>query len=95
MDSVQRFAIGGLVVTTIVETLMLNYALSQQVSKTDDRIKATYETIPSRGIGLSAPTRAVRQPDGLASPSGSLKVLHKNRNGIVTRRLLYLFALDL
>ncbi len=47
MDGVQRFAIGGLAVATIVEALMPNYALGQQVSKTDDRIKATYETVPS------------------------------------------------
>jgi carboxymethylenebutenolidase len=44
MDGVQRFAIGGLAATTIIEALMPNYALAQQVSKTDDRIKASYET---------------------------------------------------
>jgi carboxymethylenebutenolidase len=47
MEGVQRFAIGGLTATTIIEALMPNYALGQQVSKTDDRIKATYETVPS------------------------------------------------
>src|SRR6202166_1593382 len=47
MDGVQRFAVGGLAVATIIEALMPNYALGQQVSKTDDRIKATYETVPS------------------------------------------------
>jgi len=47
MDGVQRFAIGGVTAATIVEALMPNYALGQQVSKTDDRIKATYETVPS------------------------------------------------
>ena len=47
MDGVQRFAIGGLTAATIVETLMPNYALGQQVSKTDDRIKASYVTVPS------------------------------------------------
>src|SRR6202163_2556751 len=47
MDGVQRFAVGGLAVTAIIEALMPNYALGQQVSKTDDRIKATYETVPS------------------------------------------------
>ena len=31
----------------IVEALMPNYALAQQVSKSDERIKATYETVPS------------------------------------------------
>ena len=47
MDGVQRFAIGGLAVAAVIEALMPNYALGQQVSKTDDRIKATYETVPS------------------------------------------------
>ena len=47
MEGVQRFAIGGLTATAIIEALMPNYALGQQVSKTDDRITATYETIPS------------------------------------------------
>ena len=32
---------------------MPNYALGQQVSRTDDRIKATYETVPSpQGNGI-------------------------------------------
>src|SRR6202044_3812666 len=47
MNGVKRFAIGGLAVSAIVEALMPNYALGQQVSKTDDRIKATYVTVPS------------------------------------------------
>src|SRR5580698_4510699 len=47
MDGVQRFAIGGLTAAALVEALMPNYALGQQVSKTDDRIKTSYETVPS------------------------------------------------
>ena len=47
MEGVQRFAVGGLAAATIIEALMPNYALGQQVSKTDDRIKASYETVPS------------------------------------------------
>ncbi len=41
MDGVQKFAVGGLAVATLIEALMPNYALGQQVSKTDDRIKAS------------------------------------------------------
>ena len=44
---VSRFAVGGLTVTAIVEGLMPNYARGQQVAKTDERIKASYETVPS------------------------------------------------
>src|SRR3954451_11879834 len=47
MEGIQRFAVGGLAAATIIETLMPNYAQGQQVSKTDERIKATYETVPS------------------------------------------------
>jgi carboxymethylenebutenolidase len=84
MDGVQRFAIGGLAVATIIEALMPNYALGQQVSKTDDRIKATYETIPSpQGNGsikgylvrpVSADTRG-------ATPTKlpGILVVHENR----------------
>ena len=44
---VQHFAVAGLTATAIVEALMPNYALGQQVRKDDDRIKASYETLPS------------------------------------------------
>ena len=68
MDGVQRLA-GGLAAATIINALMPNYALGQQVSRTDDRIKASYETVPSaKGNGnikgyfvrpISADTRLV------------------------------------
>jgi carboxymethylenebutenolidase len=84
MDGVQRFAIGGLAAATIIEALMPNYALAQQVSKTDDRIKASYETVPSpQGNGsikgylvrpLSADTRAAT---GAKLPG--ILVVHENR----------------
>jgi len=47
MDGLQRFAVGGLTAAALMEALMPNYAHGQQVSKTDDRIKASYETVPS------------------------------------------------
>src|ERR1700681_4943054 len=46
-NQVQRFAVAGLTATAIVDALMPNYALGQQVRKDDDRIKASYETVPS------------------------------------------------
>ena len=68
----------------IIEALMPNYAPAQQVSKTDDRIKASYETVPSpQGNGsikgylvrpVSADTRA-RQPAKLPG----IIVVHENR----------------
>src|SRR5450631_410123 len=47
LNGVQRFAVAGLTATAIVEALMPNYALGQQVRKDDERIKASYETVPS------------------------------------------------
>src|SRR5207245_2233572 len=46
-NGVQRFAVAGLTATAIAEALMPNYALGQQVRKDDERIKASYETVPS------------------------------------------------
>ena len=84
MDGLQRFAIGGLTAAALIEALMPNYALGQQVSKTDDRIKTSYETVPSpQGNGsikgyfvrpVSADTRS-------ATPSKlpGIIVVHENR----------------
>src|SRR5277367_1908793 len=47
MDGIQKLAVGGMAASAMVEALMPNYALGQQVSKTDDRIKASYETVQS------------------------------------------------
>ena len=47
LDKVSRFAVAGLSAAAIVERLMPNYVLGQQVRKDDERIKATYETMPS------------------------------------------------
>jgi carboxymethylenebutenolidase len=46
-DGVKRYAVGGLSATAIVEALMPNYALGQVVRKDDERIVASYETVPS------------------------------------------------
>ena len=84
MDGVQQFAIGGLAATTIIEALMPNYALGQQVSKTDDRIKSTYETVPSpQGNGsikgyLVRPVSADTRAETVAKLPGIL-VVHENR----------------
>ena len=84
MEGVKRFAIGGLAVSTVIEALMPNYALGQQVSKTDDRIKTSYETVKSpEGNGtikgyfvrpVSADTRAAT-----ISKLPGIIVVHENR----------------
>ena len=84
MDGVQKFAVGGLAVATLVEALMPNYALGQQVSKTDDRIKATYETVPSpNGNGsikgyLVRPASADTRSETPVKLPGII-VVHENR----------------
>ena len=84
LDGVQRFAVGGLTAATIVEALMPNYAAGQQVSKTDDRIKATYETVPSpQGNGsikgyLVRPISADTRSEMPAKLPGVI-VVHENR----------------
>src|ERR1041384_6698273 len=53
LAGVQRFAVGGLTSAAIVEALMPNYALGQQISRTDDRINTTYEVVSSaQGNGI-------------------------------------------
>jgi carboxymethylenebutenolidase len=83
-DGVQRFATAGLAAAAIIEALMPNYAQGQQVSKTDDRIKATYETVPSpQGNGsikgyLVRPVSADSRSAAAAKLPGVL-VVHENR----------------
>ncbi len=84
MDGVQRFAIGGLAATTIIEALMPNYALGQQVSKTDDRIKATYETVTSPQGNGSIKGYLVRPVSADTRTAAPVKlpgiiVVHENR----------------
>jgi carboxymethylenebutenolidase len=83
IEGVQRLA-GGLAAAAVINALMPNYALGQQVSRTDDRIKASYETVPSpKGNGsikgylvrpISADTRS-------ATPAKlpGIIVIHENR----------------
>ena len=84
MDGVKRFAVGGLTTAAIIDALMPNYAQGQQVSKTDDRIKASYETIPSpQGNGsikgyLVRPASADTRTETPAKLPGII-VVHENR----------------
>src|ERR1700723_2023169 len=83
MEGVQRLA-GGLAGATGFKSFMPNYALSQQVSRTDDRIKATYETVPSpKGNGnikgyLVRPISADTRSETITKLPGII-VVHENR----------------
>lgn len=84
MDGIQKIAVGTMAATAMVEALMPNYAAGQQVSPTDNRIKASYETVPSpNGNGsikgylvrpISADTRS-EKPSKLPG----VIVIHENR----------------
>ncbi len=84
MDGVKRFAVGGVTTAAIIDALMPDYAQAQQVSKTDDRIKASYETIPPpQGNGsikgyLVRPASADTRTETPAKLPGIL-VVHENR----------------
>ena len=84
MQGLEKFAVGGLAVAAIAEALLPNYALGQQVAKNDDRIKTSYETVPSpQGNGsikgylvrpVSADTR-----NAMPTKLPGVIVVHENR----------------
>jgi carboxymethylenebutenolidase len=84
MDGLQRFAVGGVTAAALLQVLMPNYALGQQVSKTDERIKATFETIPSpagNGTIKGYLVRPVSADTRSATPAKlpGIIVVHENR----------------
>jgi carboxymethylenebutenolidase len=77
LDGAAKFAVGGLTVATIFESLRPNYAWAQQVPPDDKRIKVGYETVQSpEGNGsikgyLARPSKNGKRPVVL--------VIHENR----------------
>jgi len=96
-DGVSKYAVVGLTAGTIIDALMPNYAAAQQVSKTDERIKASYVTVPSPQGNGSIKGYLVRPVSADTRDAAPLKlpailVVHENR-GLnphiedITRRL--------
>jgi len=77
-DRAARFAVGGLTVTAIWESLRPNYAWAQQVPKDDPRITAGYETVPSPAGNGSIKGYFVR-PSRAAGKRPTVLVIHENR----------------
>jgi len=84
LTGLERFAVAGLTATALVEALMPNYALGQQVRKDDERIKASYETVPSpdgngyvRGYFVRPFSADSRSETGAKLPG--VLVIHENR----------------
>jgi len=78
LEGAKKFAVGGLTVATIFESLRPNYAWAQQVPKDDSRIKTEYATVQSpEGTGnirgyLVRPAKASGKLPGVI-------VIHENR----------------
>ena len=84
MDGVKKFAVAGITAGTLVEALMPDYAMGQQISRDDERIRAEYVTIPSpNGHGhvkgyLVRPFSADSRSEEPAQLPGII-VVHENR----------------
>jgi carboxymethylenebutenolidase len=77
-DRAAKFAVGGLTVAAIWESLRPNYAWAQQVPKDDARITAAYETVPSPEGNGSIKGNYVR-PAKAAGKLPVVLVIHENR----------------
>ena len=84
MDGLKRFAAFGLTAGALADALMPNYALGQQIRKDDERIKATYVTVPSpdgngsiKGYFVRPNSADTREATGAKLPA--VLVVHENR----------------
>ncbi len=84
LSGVKKFAVAGLGASAIVEALMPNYAMGQQVSRDDERITTSYETISSpdgNGYIRGYLVRPFSADSRSATPSQlpGIIVVHENR----------------
>jgi carboxymethylenebutenolidase len=77
-DGAAKFAVGGLTVTAIWESLRPNYAWAQQVPKDDPRISTGYETVPSPD-GNGSIKGYFARPARAAGKLPAVLVIHENR----------------
>jgi carboxymethylenebutenolidase len=78
MEGAKKFAVGGLTVAAIWESLKPNYALGQVVPPTDARIKTEYATVQSPQGNGSIKGYLVRPANATGKLPGIL-VVHENR----------------
>ena len=77
-DSAAKFAVGGLTVAALVDSLMPNYALAEQVAPDDPSIEAeriTYESPDGHGTINGY----LVKPAGTTGPLPGVVVVHENR----------------
>jgi carboxymethylenebutenolidase len=77
LDSTAKFAVGGLTVAAIFESLKPNYAWAQQVPPDDKRIKVGYEVVQSPAGNGSIKGYLARPAQGKKLPV--VLVIHENR----------------
>ncbi len=84
VNGVKRYAVAGMTAAAMIDALMPNYAAAQQISKTDERIKASYETIPSpdgngsiKGYFVQPASQVTRDEKPAKLPG--IIVIHENR----------------
>jgi carboxymethylenebutenolidase len=78
LDGAAKYAAGGLTAVAIWESLKPQYALAQQISKDDKRLKTEYATVPSPQGNGSIRGYFVRPANAPAKLPGVL-VIHENR----------------
>lgn len=84
MDGLQKFAVGGVTASALMQALLPNYAMGQRVARNDDRLKTSYETVPSpQGNGsirgyLVRPVSADTRSETPSKLPGII-VVHENR----------------
>src|SRR5438552_1573590 len=77
LSGLGKFAIGGLTVAAIFESLTPNYAWAQQVQKDDKDLKVGYETVPSPNGNGSIKGYLARPAKG--KKFAAVLVVHENR----------------
>jgi carboxymethylenebutenolidase len=77
LNSAAKFAVGGLTLAAIFESLTPNYAWAQQVPPNDKRIKVSYEVVPSPMGNGSIKGYLARPAQGKKLPV--VLVIHENR----------------
>jgi carboxymethylenebutenolidase len=77
-EGAKKFAVGGVTVMAIWESLRPNYAWAEQVPKNDSRLKTSYETLSSPQGNGSIKGYFVR-PANAAGKLPAVLVVHENR----------------
>jgi carboxymethylenebutenolidase len=78
LNRASKFAVGGLTVAAIFESLRPNYAWAQQVKKDDTRIATEYATVPSPE-GNGSIKGYLAHPANAAGKLPAVLIVHENR----------------